>query len=142
MTATNGSRVFAPLSSNVPLQQQDENESRETSTNESNGPVLTRQEMFLVFVKVIFLYIKSKKDRTLQRQVAAVISECTRRNRRGDPDYSPLQDAVEKHLRESLGLLHFTQAKLCFDSYCVTRRIRVVDALVHRTTTTTSSNPV
>ena len=134
------SRVLAPLSSNI-IPQEDNDHQPSLNNRASTGFALNSQELFLVFVKVIFVYIKTTKDRNLHRKAASVVSECTQGNRRGDPQYTPLQEAVEKRLRDSLGLIHFTRAKLCFDSYCAMRRIRLAPAVTVNANTTTRATP-
>ena len=121
------SRVLAPLSSNIIPPEENDPQSA-PNNRAAAGFALSSQELFLVFVKVIFVYIKTTNDRNLHRKAATVVSECTRGNRRGDPQYTPLQEAVEQRLRDSLGLVHFTRAKLCFDSYCAMRRIRMANS--------------
>ena len=62
----------------------------------------------------------------LTRTAKAVVAECTRRNRMGDTDYMPLQAAVERRLRRSLGEVHWARARHCFDTYVARQGIRTV----------------
>lgn len=55
---------------------------------------------------------------SLRNRAKAVITECTRKNRLGDLDYMPLQDAVERELKGSIGEMYWARAKLVFDAYC------------------------
>lgn len=54
---------------------------------------------------------------TLLARVKSVVAECTLRNRQGDVDYTPLQPAVERRLRQSLGEIHWARAELCYENY-------------------------
>jgi hypothetical protein len=76
-----------------------------------------RQLCFL-FVKILLKYTERTDDHTLRSRAKAVVAECTHRNRLGDTAYMPLQEAVERRLRRSLGEVHWARAKRCFDVYC------------------------
>jgi len=94
---------------------------------------LTEREKFLIFVKILFKFLDQTADPRLKPRAKAVVTECTRRNRLGDSEYTPLQDAVERRLRHSVGEFYWTRAKLYFDSYCQRR------GLVEVTTSTTAN---
>lgn len=83
---------------------------------------------FLVFVKILLKYVDRTNNPQLRRNAKAVVAECTRRNRMGDAEYTPLQDAVERRLRISLGEVHWARAKQCFDTYVARQNIRTVQA--------------
>lgn len=83
--------------------------------------VLSEREQFVVFVKILFKCLDLTGDSKLRPKAKAVVRECTRRNRMGDSDYCPLQDAVERRLRGTVGELHWARAKLYFDQYCQKR---------------------
>ena len=87
---------------------------------------LTQRQQFLVFVKILLKYVDRQNNPHLKRNAKAVVAECTRRNRHGDPHYTPLQDAVERRLRLTLGEVHWARAKLCFDTYIVRHGIQTV----------------
>jgi len=90
------------------------------------GRALTERQQFVIFVKILLKYVERTNNPQLQRTAKAVVAECTRRNRMGDVDYMPLQAAVERQLRVSLGELHWSRAKLCFDTYVARQGIRTV----------------
>ena len=92
------------------------------------GRGLTERQQFLIFVKILLKYIDRTNNPQLRRAAKAVVAECTRRNRMGDTDYMPLQAAVERRLRTTLGEVHWTRAKLCFDTYVARQGIRTVHA--------------
>lgn len=98
------------------------------STNSVFGRGLTERQQFLIFVKILLKYIDRTNNPQLRIRAKAVVAECTQRNRMGDTDYMPLQDAVERRLRVSLGEVHWARAKLCFDTYVARQQIRTVNA--------------
>ena len=54
---------------------------------------------------------------SLKVRAKAIIAECTERNRRGIPEYTPLMSAVERRLKQSIGEIHWSRAQICFQSY-------------------------
>lgn len=79
---------------------------------------LTKRETFLVLVKILVKYLECQKLTQLRMDVKELIMECTRRNRMGDPEFMPLQAAVEVRLRLLVGDLLWFRAMLYFESYC------------------------
>ena len=99
---------------------------------------LNAQQGFLLFVKVYSLYLcqqlhhhhqDEKNGKQLLCKFKATVSKCTMENRKGNPDYMPLQNVVETKLRSALGDEHWTCALHIFHMYCHQRRIRVDDSL-------------
>ena len=92
---------------------------------------LNAQQGFLLFVKVYSLYLcqqlqdEKKNGKQLLGKFKATVSKCTLENRKGNPDYMPLQTVVETKLRTALGDEHWTAAMHIFHIYCRQRRIRV-----------------
>ena len=80
-----------------------------TSTDRTN---------FVLFIKIFFKYIEKTNMESIRRRVKAIIAECTYRNRHGDPEYIPLQDAIETRLRQCVGEIHWSRAQRCYDVYC------------------------
>lgn len=80
---------------------------------------LTKRETFLVLVKILVKYLEYQKLTQLRMDVKELIMECTRRNRMGDPEFMPLQAAVESRLRWLVGDLLWFRAMLYFESYCM-----------------------
>lgn len=80
---------------------------------------LNDQQGFLLFVKIFTLYISRTNDaKNLTRRFKAIVSKCTLENRRGNPDYSPLQQVVQKKLRTELGDVHWNKAQYILHVYC------------------------
>jgi hypothetical protein len=89
------------------------------------GRAITEREQFLLFIKILLKFIEQAGNPRLRQHAKAVVGECTRRNRMGDMDYVPLQDAVEMRLRNVVGDITWTRAKLYVDHYVAKRGIRL-----------------
>lgn len=83
---------------------------------------LTEREQFAIFVKILMKL--TGNNPAIKMRAKAIISECTRRNRIGDLDYTPLMAAVERNLKNGVGELYWARAKLFFDAYCERTGIR------------------
>lgn len=86
---------------------------------------ITEREQFLLFIKILLKFIEQTGSPRLRQHTKAVVGECTRRNRMGDIDYVPLQDAVEVRLKNVVGDLTWARAKLYVDHYIAKRGIRL-----------------
>ena len=91
--------------------------------------MLSEREQFVVFVKILFKCIEQSDDQNLRLKAKAIVNECTRRNRMGDSNYTPLQDAVERRLKKIVGELYWARAKLSFDHYCRSKGLRSLAAV-------------
>jgi hypothetical protein len=80
---------------------------------------LGEREKFLLFIKALFLYLDRFNKPRLLRSAKAVVYECTRRNRMGNLNYTPLMEAIEYRLRAVVGNEFYSQLKSYFDYYCV-----------------------
>mmetsp|Transcript_17757 Transcript_17757/g.33700 ORF Transcript_17757/g.33700 Transcript_17757/m.33700 type:complete len:164 (+) Transcript_17757:158-649(+) len=122
-------RAVSPLL--PPFYSREEDIATETGNeNGSNGEdavanvvMLDDQQIFLLFVKISSLYVCRTKDAQLKRTFKATISKCTAENRRGNPDYTPLQKTVEERLRKVLGETHWNNATYILRAYCRKNRI-------------------
>ena len=85
------------------------------------GRHLNEREKFLLFIKILFRYLDRTDNPRLIQKAKLVVAECTRRNRMGDLNYTPLQSAVEARLRGTIGIEHWTRAKMYCDYYCQTK---------------------
>jgi len=87
-------------------------------------PLSDRERLF-VMVKILLKFIELSGDddeqERLGRRVKAVIRECTRRNRMGDSNFTPLRDAVERQIRRAVGDAYWTRTGLYLDRYCERR---------------------
>jgi hypothetical protein len=77
--------------------------------------LLSPRQKFLVFIKVLLKVIEQQDDQRKLRSAKAVVAECTYRNRVGDINYCPLQEAITERLRLAVGDMYWNLAK----SYCV-----------------------
>ena len=66
---------------------------------------------FLLFVRVLIKCIEQSQNYKLKLQAKAMVSECVKRNRMGDPHFSPLQESLELRLRGLVGPDYWNQAK-------------------------------
>ncbi|KAG7346482.1 hypothetical protein IV203_005550 [Nitzschia inconspicua] len=77
-----------------------------------------QKRRFAVFVKILFRELDRSEDRAELREVAkAIVLDCTRRNRLGDPAYRPLMNAVDQRLRRHVGETHWRRAHLYLQHY-------------------------
>ena len=79
---------------------------------------LNEQERFLLFTKSLFQLLKVSNNQRLCQQVKHIVAECTRRNRLGDPQYMPLQWAVETRVRAAVGDLLYEKLQVNLERYC------------------------
>jgi hypothetical protein len=86
--------------------------------------VLGERELFLIFIKILFKCIERCSNGRLRQRAKAIVTECTRRNRMGDSNFSPLQDAVETRLKDIVGDTYWNQAKVYTGYYCQQKGIR------------------
>mmetsp|Transcript_17364 Transcript_17364/g.32946 ORF Transcript_17364/g.32946 Transcript_17364/m.32946 type:complete len:127 (-) Transcript_17364:59-439(-) len=96
----------------------------------SCGQSNSDRQKFLLFIKIFFKYIEKTKMESIRRRAKVIIAECTYRNRHGDPEYMPLQDAIERRLRECVGEIHWSRARRCYEVYCA-RRFWKIDQPYH-----------
>lgn len=69
-----------------------------------------RRRNFLLFVRVLIKCIEKSNNYKLTLQTKAIVSECVKRNRMGDPHFSPLQESIELRLRGMVGPTYWNQA--------------------------------
>lgn len=75
------------------------------------------QKDFLLFIKILLKCLTTTQNQLLKERTKAIVSECTKRNRLGDPAYMPLQTAVEVRLRPLVGEQLWTRAENYVQSY-------------------------
>jgi hypothetical protein len=111
------------LNANRRAQEQLQQHQQRTRTALANR-VLGERELFLIFIKILFKCIERCSDGRLRLRAKAIVTECTRRNRMGDSNFSPLQDAVETRLRDVVGDTYWNQAKVYTGYYCQQKGIK------------------
>jgi hypothetical protein len=82
---------------------------------------LNDQQKFLIFTKAVFQLLKLSGNEQLRQRVKNVVTVCTRRNRMGDPSFTPLQSAVETHVRSAVGDEFYMKLQVYLDRYCQQR---------------------
>ena len=92
-----------------------------TKPTASCGRSNSDRQQFLLFIKIFFKYIEKAKLESIRRRAKAIIAKCTYRNRHGDPEYIPLQAAIERRLQECVGEIHWSRAQRCYEVYCARR---------------------
>jgi len=77
-----------------------------------------QKKRFLLFIRILFKSLdQSEEDSELREIAKNIVSDCTRRNRLGDPECKPLMDAVDKRLRRHVGETHWRRAHLYMQHY-------------------------
>ena len=71
---------------------------------------------FYLFIHALFEYLKISSP-YLVRQAKRVVMECTKRNRMGDPNFSPLTPALVFNVRRCIGEMHWFRANSFFRVY-------------------------
>lgn len=73
---------------------------------------MVEKRWFLIFIKILFKSLDQSDDVSLETREAAraIVADCTRRNRLGDPNYRPLMEAVDQRLRRHIGERHWRKA--------------------------------
>jgi hypothetical protein len=80
--------------------------------------VLNEREVFLIFIKVLFKCMERYDDMQLRQRAKAIVLECTKRNRYGDPTFSSLQDVVERCLKNIVGDTCWNKARVFTGAFC------------------------
>eukprot|EP00934_Nitzschia_sp_Nitz4_P000034 Nitzschia sp. Nitz4//scaffold1_size375055//369358//369741//NITZ4_000346-RA/size375055-processed-gene-0.93-mRNA-1//1//CDS//3329541255//34//frame0 len=73
-------------------------------------PVLQKKR-FVLFMKIFMDTVHAADEEAFQK-ARMIVADCTRRNRLGDPKYTPLMDAVQRRLRKELGETHWRRARM------------------------------
>lgn len=69
-------------------------------------------------MKILFRYLERTDNMRLRQRAKRVVAECTRRNRSGDLRYMPLREAVEDHLRVTVGNEFYSRVQNYCEYYC------------------------
>ena len=77
---------------------------------------LSRRDLLLL-VHVLIKCLEESQSYKLKLQAKALVSECIKRNRMGDPHFSPLQESLETRLRGLVGPVYWKRAQDCLRSY-------------------------
>lgn len=69
-----------------------------------------RRVEFALLIKILLKILLEDAEISLYHQVRLSISTCTKRNRMGDPSFSPLEDVLEAHLWLMVGDTYWDRA--------------------------------
>lgn len=86
---------------------------------------------FALFLKIIIRCLERSKHYFLLRQARLVVKTCTIGHKMGDPNFSPLVDAVEMRLKKLVGDRIWKQARAYTKIY-LKRKQNGVRCLPHR----------
>ena len=85
---------------------------------------------FALFIKIAFQYLDQIDNPSLLLRAKYIVAECTRRNRQGDVDYMPLQQAIQDRLQCALGKHHWAHVQGQYHVYCQQHRRQHIIAAV------------
>lgn len=100
-----------------------------TEKSPPRNPCFGERERFLLFVKVLFRYLEKTNNHRMRQRAKTIVSECTRRNRMGDMNYSPLKEAVENRLKDVLGEEFWARIQEYFEYICQSKGLFNVEAV-------------
>ena len=80
-----------------------------------------QKRRFLLFIKILFKSLEQASEFETRDRAREIVSDCTRRNRLGDPAFSPLIDVIDQRLRRYVGEAHWRRAHMYMQHYLMTR---------------------
>lgn len=90
---------------------------RKVTTSNTKSATTSKTKQFLLFIKILLKCLDATSNNILKERAKAIVGECTKRNRLGDPNYQPLQQAVEQRLRPVVGEQWWTRAQTYAQTY-------------------------
>lgn len=92
--------------------------SSSSSHSKSSGRVLSSKMRLMVFIKIMLKCLETDDpDPSVRLKAKRVIAECTKKNREGHPDYTPLEEAIERRLRFAVDDCHWNRAQSLLEHY-------------------------
>jgi hypothetical protein len=76
-----------------------------------------QKRRFLLFIKILFKALDQAGNCETRERAKVIVSDCTRQNRLGDPNYTPLMDAIDRRLRDQVGEVHWRRANIYMQHY-------------------------
>ena len=97
----------------------------------NNRQQTKKRHDLLLFVHALIKCLDGTQSYKLRLQTKALVAECVKRNRMGDPNFSPLRESLEVRLRGLVGPIYWRQAQEYMRSYqaCKTMAIRARSAV-------------
>ena len=96
-------------------------------TSNKNHPMVVtastafQKRRFLLFIKILFKSLEQASQFETRDRAREIVSDCTRRNRLGDPAFTPLIDVVDHRLRRYVGEAQWRRAHMDMQHYMMTR---------------------
>lgn len=90
--------------------------------DEAKSIARMERENFLLFIKILFKVLEEDNDALVRSRAQRIVMDCRRRNQQGDPNYTPLMDGIERHLRVFVGEAKWRRSHLLLHHYISTRR--------------------
>jgi hypothetical protein len=91
----------------------------------SSCRILTKNQQFLIFIKVLLKCLEAAGDPRLNA-VKANVMDCAIRNRKGEKEFANLQQVVERRVRQVAGELYWVEARRHYVHYCQKRGLSAV----------------
>ena len=101
----------APSERRVARYRQNNNEDDDDTTTSSN-----RRDLLLM-VRTVLHCVNHDQNYKLRLQTKALVAECIKRHRMGDPHFTPLQESLRLRLKGLVGPLYWQQAENFLRSY-------------------------
>ncbi len=76
-----------------------------------------QKKRFLLFIKILFKSLERASELETRDKAKQIIADCTRRNRMGDPAFTPLMDSIDQRLRGHVGEIHWRRAHVYMQLY-------------------------
>ena len=80
----------------------------------------------LILVRILSKDLSRPEDVALKNQLKQLVRECNRRHKNGDPQYSPLSDAIERVLRTAVGEARWLRVTQRLDAMMLQRHQRLL----------------
>lgn len=91
--------------------------SLEDLPSQSSTVEVVERENFLMFIKILFKILEDAREPATRSKAQRIVMECNRRSKQGDPNFSPLMDALERRLRGFVGEAKWRRAHLFLHHY-------------------------
>ena len=84
----------------------------------SKCTMLSSKMRLMVFIKIILKCLETEGfESNVRRDAKQIIANCTLKNRQGHPDYTPLEEAIERSLRLVIDDCHWNRAETLMQHY-------------------------
>lgn len=80
------------------------------------------RETFLIFIKILFKMLQDAGELETRSKAQRIVMECKRRSQQGDPNFTPMMEALQKRLRSFLGEAKWRRAHLFLTHFLENRQ--------------------